>query len=86
MAKQEYKAAALRRKYNAPKDGTALSGFVTEKENQPPRECGNCRWFDGTHCHHKLVIHDPEVPGKDGQPKKVGEDDCCDNFQNKVKK
>ena len=86
MKKRDYKTAYLKRKLHAPKDGTALSGFVTAKQNQPPRECGNCRWFDGKSCHHLLVIHDPEVPGKDGQPKAVGTDDCCDNFQNKAKR
>jgi hypothetical protein len=79
----EYRSAYLRRKYNAPKDGTPISGFVTAKENKPPRECGNCKWMKDGHCGHVLVMHDPKVAGEDGQPKPVDADDCCDNFQNK---
>lgn len=73
----------LRRKLNAPKDGTPLSGFVKASENKPPRECGNCKWMKDAHCTHPLVMIDPKVSGDEGKPKPVDEDDCCDNFQNK---
>lgn len=73
----------MRRKLDAPKDGTDLSGFVTAKENKPPRECGNCKWMKDAHCEHPLVMIDPEVNGEQGKPKPVDADDCCDNFQSK---
>lgn len=78
-----HRAAYLRGKMNAPKDGTSLSGFVTEKDNKPPRECGNCKWMKAEACTHPLVMIDPEVKGVSGKPKPVDSDDCCDNFQNK---
>lgn len=78
-----YREAFLRRKYAADADGTSLSGFVTAKENRPPRECGNCRWMKDGHCHNPLVMIDPEVAGEAGKPKPVDHDDCCDNFQDK---
>src|SRR5207245_1831180 len=27
-----------------PYDGTEVSGFVTAEENEPPRDCGHCKW------------------------------------------
>lgn len=84
----EYQTAYAKRKTNAPKDGTKLSGYVTAEENRPPRECGNCKWYgmvEQDHCSHPLVMIDPEVHGEHGKPKEVGEDDCCDNFQNRTK-
>jgi broad specificity phosphatase PhoE len=69
-------------------DGTALSGFVTEMENRPPRECWNCKWFSrdiaGGQCDHSLVRIDPElIPRrKDNGQVTVGDRDCCNNFQN----
>lgn len=72
------------------KDGTKLSGFVTDIENRPPRECWNCRWFahDVTgsgSCGHTLVRIDPDIADyrrqSDGRIL-VGDRDCCDNFQN----
>lgn len=65
------------------KDGTRISGFVTAEQNKPPRECWNCRWYSDDLCHHPLVMIDPEVKGENDKPKPVGEEDCCDNFQNK---
>jgi hypothetical protein len=79
----EYRAAYLRGKMKAPKDGTAMSGFVTASQNKPPRECGNCKWMKDAACHHPLVMLDPEVKGTQGKPKPVDSDDCCDNMQNK---
>lgn len=72
-------------------DGTALSGFVTDEENRPPRECWNCRHFvrDLTGlggCQHLLVRLDPELQSRkqtDGTIA-VGDRDCCNEFQNKV--
>lgn len=58
------------------KVGTELSGFVTEDENKPPRECGNCRFFAPASpkgCRHIMVNADPEVSH-------VDEDDCCNYF------
>lgn len=65
------------------KDGTKRSGFVTAKENRPPRECGNCRWFTPGQdaCHHPEVIQDPEVEHYEDGRGKVDADDCCDNMQ-----
>lgn len=73
------------------KDGTAISGFVTDEDNRPPRECWNCRWFvrDVNHlggCTHPLVQIDPVLQSKkqnDGTIG-VGDRDCCDSFQNKI--
>jgi hypothetical protein len=65
-------------------DGTRLSGFVTAKQNRPPRDCGHCRWFtDG--CSHPVVRIDPELRNR-LQPNgnvKVDGDDCCNEFQPK---
>lgn len=73
------------------KDGTAVSGFVTDEENRPPRECWNCRWFVRDvnklgSCLHPLVRIDPDLEDRrqaDGTVA-VGDRDCCDNFQNKI--
>lgn len=62
-------------------DGTKISGFVSGEENQPPRECHNCVWYKHDHCTHPVVMIDPEVPGKEGKPKPVGEDFCCNYFK-----
>lgn len=64
------------------KDGTKKSGFVTETENHPPRECGNCKWFKNG-CTHPEVIADPEVPKNADGTGAVDADDCCDYFQNR---
>lgn len=77
-----YRGEYFRRKHEFPKDGTELSGFVTAAENRPPRECGNCKWFDGG-CHHGLVKLDPDVPKNRDGTGKVDADECCDNFQNR---
>jgi broad specificity phosphatase PhoE len=74
------------------KDGTALSGFVTEKENKPPRSCWNCRSFVRDYqtkaggCVHPLVQIDPQLQDRrqtDGTIA-VSDDSCCDMFRNKV--
>ena len=75
------------------KDGTALSGFVTDEENKPPRECWNCRNFQRDpqtylgECTHLLVRIDPELQHRkqDNGTIAVGEKDCCDNFRNAIK-
>lgn len=82
-SESDYRSTYLRRKLGAPSDGTKLSGFVTAKENKPPRECGNCKWMKDSACTHPLVMIDPEVSGENGKPKSVDADDCCNNFQNK---
>jgi broad specificity phosphatase PhoE len=72
------------------KDGTEVSGFVTDEENRPPRECWNCRNFVSVNglgaCTHTLVLIDPKLADRrqaDGNVA-VGERDCCDNFRNKI--
>lgn len=62
-------------------DGTKLSGLVSDEENRPPRECHNCVWYKSDKCHHPVVIVDPEVPGKSGEPKPVGDKWCCNYFR-----
>jgi len=71
-------------------DGTEVSGFVTDEENRPPRECWNCRWSrqfpSGLECAHPLVQIDPKLQTRkleDGNIA-VGERDCCNSFQNKI--
>jgi len=72
------------------KDGTNVSGFVTDEENRPPRECWNCRNYVSLSglgaCTHLLVRIDPKLADRrqfDGTVA-VGERDCCDNFRNKI--
>lgn len=62
-------------------DGTAMAGFVTSEENQPPRECHNCIHYSHDTCTHPVVMDDPEVPGTPGEPKPVGDHDCCNFFK-----
>jgi alpha-ribazole phosphatase len=62
-------------------DGTKMSGLVTNEENQPPRECHNCVWYNSDHCSHPVVMVDPEVVGTQGQPKPVGDKWCCGFFR-----
>jgi broad specificity phosphatase PhoE len=74
------------------KDGTALTGFVTDEENKPPRECWNCRNFirdpltKTGGCSHPLVQIDPQLQDRrqNDNTIAVGDRDCCDNFRNKV--
>lgn len=73
------------------KQGTAVAGFVTDEENEPPRECWNCRNFGKEisglgYCNHPLVVIDPQLQDRkqsDGTIA-VGDKDCCDNFRNKI--
>ena len=62
-------------------DGTKLSGFVSDEENVPPRECHNCVFYKHDLCHHPIVMIDPEVPGEHGKPKPVGDGFCCNFFR-----
>lgn len=62
-------------------DGTKLSGFVTATKNRPPRQCDHCIWYSDDHCHHPIVKIDPDVPGDSGEPKPVGDLDCCNFFR-----
>lgn len=70
-----------------PFDGTQISGFVTSKDNPPPRECGYCRWYDKDHCEHPLVTADDGLGPMYGLRRNakghwiVATDACCDNFQ-----
>lgn len=70
-----------------PFDGTQISGFVTAKDNPPPRECGWCRWFDRDHCEHPLVTADDGIGPMYGKHRNdkgrwvVLPEECCDNFQ-----
>lgn len=70
-----------------PFDGTQISGFVTAKDNPPPRECGKCRWMDRDHCEHPVVTADDGIGPMYGMKRNakgrwiVAEDSCCDNFQ-----
>lgn len=72
------------------KDGTEASGFVTDEQNRPPRECWNCRWsrpsLAGLECSHPIVQIDPTLQDRkqDNGNIAVGERDCCDGFQNKT--
>lgn len=68
-------------------DGTRLSGFVTAKENRPPRDCGHCLWMVDSGCSHPVVRIDPQVRNRllaNGNVK-VDSDDCCNNYQHKKK-
>jgi hypothetical protein len=73
-----------------PYDGTHISGFVTASDNKPPRECGNCKWMEGSACHHPVVTADDELTMMYGKKRNaagfwiVDSDDCCDNYQNKI--
>jgi hypothetical protein len=73
-----------------PCDGTHTSGFVTAKDNVPPRECWNCKWMNGSACHHPFVTADDELGMFYGKKRDKGNywivdaGDCCNNFQNKV--
>lgn len=62
-------------------DGTALSGLVTDEANQMPRECGNCIFYKHDHCHHPVVMNDPEVLGEAGKAKPVKDEWCCNFFR-----
>jgi broad specificity phosphatase PhoE len=74
-----------------PHDGTSISGFVTAEVNKPPRECGNCKWFQGSdgHCDNPVVTADDEIgyffnlKRNKGGEWIVPKDACCDSFQNK---
>jgi broad specificity phosphatase PhoE len=77
-----------------PLDGTHVSGFVTTKDNRPPRECGNCKWLEepDNHCDNPTVTSDDEIGlmygykrNKDGKWI-VKPADCCNAFQNKLTK
>jgi broad specificity phosphatase PhoE len=62
-------------------DGTHMSGFVNNGENQMPRQCHNCIWYKDDKCHHPVVMVDEEVPGDYGKPKSVADDSCCGFFR-----
>lgn len=72
-------------------DGTALSGYVTDEENVPPRECWHCRSFvrnvNGLGgCINPVVRIDPQLVDRrqtDGSIA-VGEEDCCNYFRNNI--
>jgi broad specificity phosphatase PhoE len=78
---------------NPYKDGTIVSGFVTDEENRPPRECWNCRNFQRDpqtylgECTHILVRIDPELQSRKqtNDTIAVSDKDCCDNFRNAIK-
>jgi len=72
-------------------DGTAFSGFVTQEENRPPRSCWNCRNFSKDiaglgSCTHPLVQIDPQLQDRRQSDNSiaVGDEDCCNNFRNKL--
>lgn len=73
-----------------PDDGTHVSGFVTAKDNIPPRECGNCKWEHGGACHHPVVTADDEIGLFYGRKRNkegywmIESNDCCNSFQNKI--
>lgn len=66
-------------------DGTKLSGFVREGENQPPRECHNCIFYKHDKCQHPVVMIDEGVLGEHGKPKPVNDGDCCNFFMSQGK-
>lgn len=49
-------------------DGTPLTGFVTDKENRPPRQCSNCMYYQESEphdgCNNKHVMADPKARAK----------------------
>lgn len=72
--------------------GTPRTGFVTDKENKPPRECQACKFiYDGA-CYNKIVMKDPLAKAKsvangfdqstDGSIP-VGPKWCCNLFRHK---
>jgi alpha-ribazole phosphatase len=64
------------------KDGTAIAGFVTGKENKGPRQCGNCIWVGMESCGHLKMLSDPATPARNELGRVIVDgDDCCDNFQ-----
>lgn len=65
-------------------DGTRASGFVHSGENKPPRQCGNCVFYDENEkCSNQSVREDPEVPKNDDGTAKVDADDCCNHFMSR---
>lgn len=62
-------------------DGTKVSGFVYADENMPPRQCDHCVWYKHDKCHNPIVMIDVDVPGKNGEPKPVHDEDCCNYFR-----
>jgi hypothetical protein len=73
-----------------PFDGTHISGFVTAEDNQPPRQCDNCKWWArDSSCHHQVVTADDEPGILYGKKRNkegywiMGPRDCCNNMQNK---
>ena len=72
--------------------GTAKTGFVTDQENRPPRECHNCKWYKNDTCGQSDVMQDSEaiqkaldvlgkIPSDDGRVP-VGDLWCCNFFEN----
>ena len=73
------------------KDGTSTSGFVTDEENHPPRECWNCRNFVRNvdslgGCTHIVVRFDPKLQDRKQADNTIaiGDRDCCDNFRSHI--
>lgn len=64
-------------------EGTVLAEYVKANKNRPPRQCDHCVWYSDDKCHHPVVMIDPEVEGKAGEPKPVGDEDCCKFFRSR---
>lgn len=71
-------------------DGTSLMGIVNDKENRIPRACWNCRHsvrtVAGLECTHSVVKIDPQVQDLKTNSGNiaVGDNWCCNGFQNKI--
>lgn len=71
-------------------DGTSLMGVVSDIENRPPRACWNCRHsvhsVAGLECAHSIVKIDPQVQDlkTNNGNIAVGDNWCCNGFQNKI--
>lgn len=78
--------------YSSPlADGTALSGFVTDEENIPPRECWHCYYFSRDAiglggCSNPVVKIDPQLVDRRKTDGTIGvsDQDCCNFYKSKI--
>ena len=61
-------------------EGTLQSGFVTNENNKPPRQCSNCTWSGLGSCGHPVVVSDPELNVLDNGRVAIKGSWCCNEF------